>query len=116
MKGDPDAAGGVEFNSLDTDRGRQCSQCAFGHLQALRMLGYRLQYDDEFIATETRDGVDSADDAAEPLCNFLEQFIARTMAHGVIDGFESIQIQEHQCERLATAVGKRYRLADPVLE
>src|SRR5882672_12038217 len=116
MKGDAYAGGGVELGSLNADRGRQHRQYAFGHPQAVLTAGYRLQYHDEFIAAEARDGVDSADDAAEPLRNFLEQFVARTMAQGVIDGLESIQIQKHQGERLATSVGKRYRLADPVFE
>jgi len=116
MEGDPDAGGGAQFDALDADRRRQRGQYPIGHLQAFRSSRDRLQYDDELIAAQSRDRVDPAHDVAQPLRNFLEQFVARTMAQGVIDGLESIQIQKHQSERLAASVGKRYRLADPVFE
>src|SRR5436190_7957380 len=87
----------------DADRQAQAFlsrvRCSGGRLQPLgddrRLLETRVgKYDDEFVATEARDDVVTAQAAGEPLRHFLEQTIARVVPERIVHGFEAVEISK----------------------
>jgi hypothetical protein len=90
------------------DAGRKAGDRA-GVVQAVHDHG-------ELVAAEARHQVALAQRSSQPLCDLLEQDVARLVPVGVVDGLEPVQVEQHDCDQLAMAVGARQGLAQIVAE
>jgi hypothetical protein len=97
----------------ERQRPSQTTQYPLGDLTGVSDPGNDRQQDGEFIASQAGDGVSLAHSACEPLGGPLQGFIARTMAHRVVDQLEAVQIQEYDGQRLSvtTPLGESHSQA-----
>ena len=71
---------------------------------------------DEFVAALTADGVGAAHATGDAAGHGLQQFVADGVAVHVVNFFEEVEIDEHDGELFAVAVGKGDGLLDAVVE
>ena len=70
----------------------------------------------KFVATEPGKGVALAQAFLEPVGHCLQQPISHRVAEGVVDDLETVKVQKHNRQLLATTVGVGDRQLKSVLE
>ena len=75
-----------------------------------------LEEDDKFIATETRQGVRMAYVFRQSNRHFAQHPVPQGMPHGIVDGLETINIEEEQNDLLAGTTGFFHRVLKPIME
>ena len=69
--------------------------------------------DAELVTAEATNHVGVAQGASHALCNQLEQLVTGWVPECVVDGFEAIEVDQHDCDR---AVRRRAETVEAVLE
>ena len=83
--------------------GNGCLQ-AFAKMIKRGLIG-TLQQHQKLVAAQPRHGVAFAQRAFQPLGDFSQQLVACGVAHGVVDVLEAVQVDEHQADFAAFALG-----------
>ncbi len=72
--------------------------------------------DGEFVAAQSRDGVDLADRVFEARGSLADQLVAAGMAERVVDRLEAIEVDIEQADLAVVARDGKQRAAQPILE
>ena len=75
-----------------------------------------LQDERELIAAQARHQVGAAHAGLQAACHLAQQLVALIVAEGVVHFLEEIQVQEHQCERLAALACPLHAVQQVLLE
>ena len=113
---DPDRSAGLDHLVSDGKRtleGGQDLACRGNHV--LRVPGVRGQHG-KFVATQPRDRVGRAQDAAQARRHLLQETVAAVVAKGVVDVLEAIEVEQQDSEHLLIAPGRQQCLAQAVTE
>ncbi|MNF92479.1 hypothetical protein D3C84_751250 [compost metagenome] len=97
----------------DTERARDHSDLTGRQVQGVMFVA-QLHQQDKFVTADPRQGVLAAQILAQAQADFPQQQVAHVMAEGIIDWFETVQIDEHQCKTTALLLHLRHGLADAV--
>src|SRR5690554_3490924 len=106
QEADADTGGDVQLVAADPVRLADLVENAISDQLGLPF-GFQVrQQQDEFIAAETRQGIGGADRAVEAAGHVDKNLITDTVPEGIVDGLETIQVDEHDCQLLAAAPGQ----------
>ena len=64
----------------------------------------------EFVPTHPGHGIDFPHTDLKPFSNGFKQFVTHVMAERIIHRFESIEIKQHEANRLLQALGSSHSL------
>jgi hypothetical protein len=82
-------------------------------MAVVQMLQVR-QHGDEFVAPHAREGIALAQGRLQALCQGHEQIVALLMAMQVVDGLETVQVDERHRQAMAFALAARHGLLQAV--
>ncbi len=106
QEADADTGGDIQLVAADPVRLADLVENAISNQLGLPF-GFQVgQQQDEFIAAETRQGIGGADRAVEAPGHIDQNLITDTVPEGIVDGLETIQVDEHDCQLLAAAPGQ----------
>src|SRR6202011_5012189 len=71
---------------------------------------------DEFVSTLPTNRVGTTHTIHQAPCNRLKQFVANRVAQGIVDIFETVQIEKQNCDLVDAARRQCDRLANPVVQ
>ena len=90
--------------SLHGERRAQCLQQVFGDSTGDGRFRDLRQHQDEFIARPAGPGYPLPDAGAQSLGDRLQQLVAGTVAQRVVDGLETVEVQEQDADVTLPAV------------
>ena len=116
VKGDADGEGGAQLLAVDVEGLAQAIKDFFGGPCCVVGRVHAGEDDQEFIPPLPADGVRLADAAGQAQCNSLQELVAHHVAEGVVDGLETVEVEEQQGDALAVAGGAGEGLFETIVE
>ena len=119
-QGDADTGGDEELAALKHERPHQAGENLLGDMnrpvQRQFAIGAMLQQQGEFVAAHARHGVVVIDAGQQARGHVLEHAVAGGVAEGVVDRFETVEVEEHQHHPRLLPFGRLQRGVQTILE
>ena len=113
--GDPDAAAELERTAIEHEGLVERPQNLAGRERRPIAVGPQ-QHEREFVAAKPRHHVSVTQKGPEPRGQLLEHAVARLVAERVVDGFEPVEVEDQQAERLARLLGGQNGVFEPIAQ
>ena len=114
IQADADRRRDVQHVAVERKGGRQRLDDLLGHARRFVGVADARHQHDEFIAAQARHRVAGAHRAAQPGSHFLEQHVARHVAQRIVDGLETVQVDEHHGQLAPGALRGQHGPFQPV--
>ena len=111
-----DRGGDVKLAFVHLERLAQHVQHLLRHHDRLIGMGQVLENDRELVTAQACHGIDLARATTEASGDVLEQAVAQRVSEAVVDGLESVQVEEQQCHQVFLPVGAVDGLLQAVAE